>query len=215
MDKTKCIEYRGVRDVVCAEVITDTADKFEVGTPFSMIWASEISKDTATSTDTHYYDNMPAIGITSTGPDTITISGSALADDVYAKITGQYYDEETGMLVEGKRKDKNYAIGYITEDTSGEERYVWRLKGSFGIPSATHKTKDDGTEANGQQVTYTGVSTIHKFKKTGETAKAVQLPASKYTPGEAKFFETVQTPDTIATALAVPATQKDDNAVSK
>lgn len=215
MDKTKCIEYRGVRDVVCAEVIADTAEKFEVGTPFSMIWASEISKDTATSTDPHYYDNMPAIVITSTGADTITISGSALTDDVYAKITGQYYDEETGMLVEGKRKDKNYAIGYITEDTSGEERYVWRLKGSFGIPSATHKTKDDGTEANGQQVTYTGVSTIHKFKKTGETAKAVQLPASKYTPGEAKFFETVQTPDTIATALAVPATQKADKAVSK
>ena len=70
MDKTKCIEYRGVRDVVCAEVITDTADKFEVGTPFSMIWASEISKDTTTSTDTHYYDNMPAIVITSTGSDT-------------------------------------------------------------------------------------------------------------------------------------------------
>ena len=64
-------------------------------------------------------------------------------------------------------------------------------------------------------MTYTGVSTIHKFIKTGETAKAVQLPASKYTPGEAKFFETVQTPDTIATALAVPATQKADKAVSK
>ena len=51
MDKTKCIEYRGVRDVVCAEIITDTAEKFEVGTPFSMIWVSEISKDTKESLD--------------------------------------------------------------------------------------------------------------------------------------------------------------------
>lgn len=199
-DKIKCIEYRGIRDVVCAEVTTDTATAFETGTPFSMIWASELSRETENSSESHYYDNVPAIVIDSTGADTVTITGSAIPFDVYAKITGQYFDETTGMLVEGERESKYYAIGYVTEDTDGEEVYVWRLKGKFGVPSETHATKNDSTDANGQEVTYTGINTVHKFTKTTKSAKAVNVYASKYAAGEAKFFETVQTPDTVGTA---------------
>lgn len=199
-DKIKCIEYRGIRDVVCAEVITDTAEKFETGQPFSMIWASELSRETENSSESHYYDNVPAIVIDSTGADTVTVTGSAIPFDVYAKVTGQYFDETTGMMVEGERESKYYALGYITEDTDGEEVYVWRLKGKFGVPSETHATKNDGTDANGQEVTYTGINTVHKFTKNGKSAKAVNVYASKYTAGEAKFFQTVQTPDTVGVA---------------
>lgn len=197
MEKVKCIEYRGIRDVVCAEVITDTTETFETGTPFSMIWASELSRETENSSESHYYDNVPAIVIDSTGADTVTITGSAIPFDVYAKITGQYFDETTGMLVEGERESKYYAVGYITEDTDGNEVYVWRLKGKFGVPSETHATKNDGTDANGQEVTYTGINTTHKFSKTNKSAKAVNVYAEKYTAGEDKFFEKVQTPDTV------------------
>lgn len=199
-DKIKCIEYRGIRDVVCAEVITDTSEKFETGLPFSMIWASELSRETENSSESHYYDNVPAIVIDSTGADTVTVTGSAIPFDVYAKVTGQYFDETTGMMVEGERESKYYALGYITEDTDGEEVYVWRLKGKFGVPSETHGTKNDGTDANGQEVTYTGINTVHKFTKTGKSAKAVNVYASKYTAGETKFFEKVQTPDTVGVA---------------
>ena len=199
-DTIKCIEYRGILDVVCAEVTTDTSEKFETGTPFSMIWASELSRETENSSESHYYDNVPAIVIDSTGADTVTITGSAIPFDVYAKITGQYFDETTGMLVEGERESKYYAIGYVTEDTDGKEVYVWRLKGKFGVPSETHATKNDGTDANGQEVTFTGINTTHKFTKTSKSAKAVNVYAEKYTAGEAKFFEKVQTPDTVGVA---------------
>lgn len=200
MDKIKCIEYRGIRDVVAAEITKDDAEVFETGTPFSLIWASELTKETANSSETHYYDNMPAIVIDATGADTVTVGGSAIPFEVVAKVTGQYFDENTGMFVEGERESKYFALGYVTEDTSGEEVLVWRLKGKFGIPSNTHGTKNDGTDANGQELTYTGIQTTHKFNVRGKGEKAVNVLKSKCPIDEAAFFATVQTPDTIAEA---------------
>lgn len=54
-------------------------------------------------------------------------------------------------------------IGYRTKTTDGTEILVWRLKGTFKIPDSDHATEDDGTDANGQEITYTGISTTHKF----------------------------------------------------
>ena len=57
--------------------------------------------------------------------------------------------------------------------------------------------KDNGTGANGQSVTYTGISTTHKFTKTGKEAKAVVVEISGDKIDSSNFFETVQTPDTV------------------
>lgn len=197
MEKVKCIEYRGIRDVVAAEVITDTTETFECGTPFSVAWASELTRETENSSESHYYDNVPAIVIDSTGADTVSINTSAVPLDVKAKITGQYYDETTGMFIEGERESKYYALGYITETTDGEEVFVWRLKGKFGVPSDTHATKNDGTDANGQELTYTGINTTHRFTKRGKSERAVNVLKSKCPMDEATFFTKVQTPDTV------------------
>lgn len=197
MEKVKCVEYRGIRNLVAAEVITDTIETFECGTPFHVAWVSELSKETEASNETKYYDNSPAIVINGMGADTVSINTSVIPLEVLAKLTGQFYEEETGMFLEGEQEDKYYAIGYITEDTAGNEVYVWRLKTKAQIPSETHGTKNDGTDSNGQTLVLNCVQTIHKFKKRGKSERAVTLPASKYTKGETAFFETVQTPDTI------------------
>jgi len=202
MEKVKCIEYRGIRDVVAAEVLVDTMETFECGEPFSLAWSSELSRETENSSETHYYDNVPAIIIDSTGADTVGVNTSAIPNDVIAKITGQYFDEELQMLVEGEREAKYYALGYVTETTDGEEMLVWRNKGKFGIPSSTHATKTDGTEANGQEITYTGINTVHKFAKTGKSSRAVNIPKSTCPLSEAEFFASVQTVDTIEAAKA-------------
>ena len=68
----------------------------------------------------------------------------------------------------------------------------------FSIPDVTAQTKDDGTDANGQELTYTGISTTHKFTKTGKPAKAVNVDTSvNTTMTVANFFSKVQTPDTV------------------
>lgn len=196
-------EYRGVRGLVAAEVITDTTEAFECGTPFAVVGVAELSRTTETSSETHYYDNVPAIVIDSTGADEVTITGSAIPFDVLAKLTGQTYDESKGMFVEGERQSKYFAIGYITEKTDGTEVFVWRLKGKFNVPDSTHATKNDGAEANGQELTFTGINTAHKFTALGnKTAKAINVDTSVNKVAEAEFFAEVQTPDTVKAVAA-------------
>lgn len=195
-------EYRGIRGLVCAEVIKDDTESFECGTPLAIAGVAELSRTTETTSEPHYYDNVPAIVIESTGSDEVTITASAIPFDVLAQITGQSYAPETGMFVEGERKSKYFAIGYITEKTDGTEIFVWRLKGKFNIPDSTHATKDDGAEANGQELTFTGINTTHRFAVIGnKTAKAVNVDTSVNPVVETDFFGTVQTPDTVQKAI--------------
>lgn len=191
-------EYRGVENLVYAPVTEDSNENYTTGAVKPLAGVAEISRTTESSNEVHYYDNMPAITIESTGSDEITCTVSAIPLDVLADITGQYYDQTLGSLVEGDRQNKYFAIGYIAEKTTGEKVLVWRYKGTFSIPDSTHATKDDGTDANGQEITFTGISTTHKFTKTGKGAKAMNSLASKVKTDT--FFTTVTTPDTVTAA---------------
>jgi len=195
-------EYRGIRGLVAAEVIKDDTETFECGTPFPIAGVAELSRTTESSSESHFYDNIPAVVIDATGADEVTISTSAIPFDALAKITGQVYDETKGMFVEGERESKYFAIGYITETTDGVEIYCFRLKGKFNIPDSTHATKNDGAEANGQEIVFTGINTNHKFESTGKSAKAVNVDTSVNPVSEAEFFATVQTPDTVTKVSA-------------
>ena len=192
-------EYRGVSNAVYAEITADTDENFTTGAVKDLTGVSEIGKTTDSANETHYYDNLPAIVIDSVGSDEITINTSGIPLDVLADITGQYYDQTTGMLVEQESTPKYFAFGYITDKTDGTKVLVWRLKGKFSIPGTTSATKDDGTDANGQELTYTGISTVHKFTKTGKPARAINIDTSvNQTITEEDFFATVSTPDTIS-----------------
>jgi phi13 family phage major tail protein len=206
-------EYRGVEGLVAAEVIKDDADALEFGEVFKIAGVAEIGRTTENSSETHYYDNVPAVVISSTGADTVTCSVSAIPLDVLAKITGQEYDEKLGTLIEGQRASKYFALGYKTKKTNGKEVYVWRFKGQFNIPDQTNSTENDGTDANGQEVVFTGISTTHKFTKTGKPAKAINVDLEKDLADVSTFFDTVTTIDdlkakgetTVAAPTAVPA----------
>ena len=190
-------EYRGVEGAVYAEVTADNAENFTTGEVKELVGLSEIGKTTESSNEAHYYDNIPAIIVSSTGADELSLNTAGIPLDIVAEITGQYYDKTTGMYVEQERTPKYFAFGYRTQKTDGTEVLVWRLKGTFTIPESTHVTKDDGTDANGQTLTYTGISTAHKFTNTGKPAKAVNVDMSKQLVDDATFFDTVQTPDTV------------------
>lgn len=195
---TKISEYRGVEGLVYAKVLQDDADGFLTSTPKSLAGVAEISRTTESSNEAHYYDNIPAVVISSTGSDEVSINTSAIPFDVLADITGQTYDQDTGMFIEQERTPGYYAIGYQTKKTDGTIIFVWRLKGTFNIPGQTNATENDGTDANGQELTFTGISTTHKFTKTGKGAKAINVDTSVNTSvTAADFFSAVQTPDTV------------------
>lgn len=192
------VEYRGVEGLVAAEVLTDNDDDgYTTGSVFAIAGVAEISKTTDSSNEAHYYDNIPAVVVSNTSSDTITISASAIPLDVLAEITGQDYDADTGSYIEGIRDFKYFAIGYKTKKTNGDEVYVWRYKGTFNVPDQTNSTENDSTDANGQEIVYTGIATTHIFTKTGKRAKAINVDVAKDLANVSTFFDTVTTPDTI------------------
>lgn len=196
-------EYRGVEGLVAAELVKDDSDVIEYGEVFDIAGVAEIGKTTENSSETHYYDNLPAIVIDSVGADTVTCSVSAIPLNILAKITGQHYDEETGSFIEGQRESKYFALGYKTKKTNGQEVYVWRYKGKFSIPDSSHSTETNGTEANGQEIVFTGINTTHKFTKTGKSAKALNVDVALGKANVESFFDTVTTPDSL---VAIPTT---------
>lgn len=196
----KITEYRGIEGLVYAEVTEDSTEKYETGEVKELAGVAELSRTTESSSEPHYYDNMPAVVIESVGADEVTATVSAIPLEVLADITGQDYVAATGMFIEGTRQNKYFALGYKTKKTDGTEIYVWRLKGTFSIPASTHVTENDGTDANGQEITFTGISTTHKFAKTTKGAKAINVPTEKIDTTD--FFKTVQTPDTVEAKTA-------------
>ena len=199
-------EYRGVEGLVYAEVTKDDSTGYETGTVKPLAGVAEVGKTSNSSTESHWYDNIPACNVTAQGTDTITINVSAIPLEVLADITGQNYDEDIDTLIEGERIQKYFAIGYKTQATNGDEYYVWRLKGTFNIPDETHQTKNDSTDANGQELTFTGIFTTYKFNKYGKPEIACTTNATRdKIANKAGFFNSVQTPDTITAKSAVPS----------
>lgn len=197
-------EYRGVEGLVYAEVTAD-GDSYTTGQVKDLAGVAEISKSTDSTNEAHYYDNMPAVIVSSTGADTITISASAIPLDVLADITGQTWDATKGAFIERTRTPKYFAIGYKTKDTSGREYFVWRLKGSFNIPEQTNSTENEGTDANGQEIVFTGISTTHKFTSIGNVpCKAITVNTALGLADVSTFFDQVTTPDTLQGASVVP-----------
>lgn len=202
------VEYRGVEGLVAARILTDDdTNGYTTGSVFAIAGVAEVSKSTDSSSETKYYDNMPAIVIMSNGADEVTINVSAIPLDVLAEITGQNYDSDTGALVEGAREPRYFALGYKTKKTNGDEMYVWRYKGTFAVPDETNATENDGTDSNGQELTYTGISTTHKFTKYNKGAKAMVVDTSKHLADVSNFFSTVTTPDTLVQATKYKLTK--------
>lgn len=199
------VEFRGCKNLVFAEVTKDdneTSGGYVTGAVKSLAPVAEISKTVETSSEAHYYDNKAAIVINSEGADTVTFTIAIPDDETLAAITGRTYDTTKKMFIESERVQKYFAVGYILGEKGegDDERYVWRLKGTFNIPDETSATEDNGTSANNMSLVFTGIYTQHIFtngKGTGEegAAKALFVRESANVATAQAFFAEVATPD--------------------
>lgn len=196
-------DFRGVDNLVFAIVTKDDADGYATGDVQDLIPVAEISKSTEASSASKYYDNIPAIVINSEGSDEIKITGAAIPLPTLAAITGKQIDAASGAFIDGPAVPPYVAIGYMYGLTDGSTVIYWRLKGKFTLPDDSSATEDDGTDSSGQELTYTGVNTNHKFTATGKTAKGVVCDSRFSTFDVDDVFAQVCTPDNLATVGVV------------
>ena len=201
-------EFRGVDNLVFAEVTNDDNEAeggYVTGAVKTLSPVASIAKSTSSSNEAHYYDNNPMIVVSSEAADEITLTVAPPSLETLAEITGKSFDAETGMMVDGERVVKYFAIGYRTKGTDGKYRYVWRLKGTFGIPDEQNETENDGTDTTNTELTFTGIATTHKFTKgkyNGTKWEKAQVKGVIVDERFDKvdftdFFDSVQTPDTV------------------
>lgn len=195
--KSRVFEYRGIDSVYYAKVLSDTKEAITFDTPKYLYPVAELGKETETSAEAHYYDNKALISLTSEGADTVTLTGAGIPLDILADILGKYFDETTGAMSENVGNPPDIALIYRTKGTDGYYRYVVRYKCKASIPSETSITENDSTDANGQELTLTGINTICEFKKGG-SAKALVVDTRYGNADLSTFFNEVMTIDTVA-----------------
>lgn len=190
-------EFRNCRNACIAMVTSDTTEEYKTGQVMPLAPLAEVSKTTATASESKYYDGAPLITVNAEGADTVTLTTTVLPLKTLATITGKQVDEKTGALMDGPAKPVYFALGYILEKTDGTDRYVWRYKCSATIPDESGKSANAGTETSNQQVTITGINTIHKFTKPGASQKALVVDESDGLADLTTFFNEVTTCDTL------------------
>ena len=209
--KQKVIEGRGVRDVVYAILTKDDSTGIEWGEVKHLVPVATLNKETESSAESHYYDDVPAINVNSEGADTVTITGALIAQEVLAEILGKSYDPTTGAFSDSEAVPPYVAIGYKSSNTDGSEYYAWRYKGTFSIPAENNNTKTNDTTGTGTELTYTGVFTEHEFTKAitvkggsgsvtykAGKAKGLKVDLAKGLADVTTFFDEVTTCDTLA-----------------
>ena len=149
MDKFAINEYRGVRKVCGADV--EEAESGYVGGFWKRLFGAQgVVVTPNESTETHHYDNLPAIQIDSEGPIDVAMTVSIPALKTRAWLDGKTFSD--GMYVGTPSKKKYKAVCFIGEKDDGTEELNIFYKGKFTGGETTHNTKDDGTE--GTNTTY-------------------------------------------------------------
>lgn len=196
---------RGLQNVFAAEVITDDREKFETGTPFHLIPAGEMTRTVESESEPVYFDNIVFYQSGSEGPTEVGLTGAALRPADIAKLLGKHVDPNTGAVLDtGEYSEKYWAVGGETENTDGTKEYFWFMKGTFAAPEQTDKTKDNSTETNGMELTYSAVQTTHQFDVNGEKKPMKRVVIDTETTvlaDDADWTAQVVTPDNLATVV--------------
>lgn len=160
-------EYRGVRNVVIAEILKDNGT-WQTGPWMQLSGVQAVSKAVNESSETHYYDNNGVIVVDSEGNDEYTLTLSVLDPKIKALIEGTNYNEASKLYFGTPKQKKYFALSFIGADTNGNEEINIVYKGKFSGGAETYNTKNDGTDATGVEYTFTSVYTTTKFEIEGK-----------------------------------------------
>lgn len=191
---------RGVRRLMLATMLTDTTTEMIHNTPVRFAGVRSVGGEAEESSSSEFYDNQANIVVSAEGSDKYPIVTSVLEDKIKAIVEGRMYDEETGAYYGTKLERPYNAVGFVAEDTSGQEYYYWIYKGKFTGGKEAHDTKTDGTDSTNLEWELTSIYSNKEFETPDgkKTMKFFKLKAGgKVT--EDQFFDKVFYPEDLKT----------------
>lgn len=191
---------RGLKNIYAAEILTDNGEEYTTGTPFHLIPAGEMTRTANSEKNDIFYDDTVFATVGKEEATEVTITGAALRPDALARINNKDIDVTTGAVVDsGEFKPKYFALGGEAENLDGTTELFWFAKGTFAIPEQSDKTKDDTTDTNGMQLTFSAISTQHIFPLKNAVCKRVVIDTSITEVKENKSWTAqVVTPDNLS-----------------
>lgn len=200
---------RGLSNVYVAEVEKDdneTTGGYKTGTPFHLMPAGEMSRSVASDKTVVYFDNVAFYTSGAEGATDINVSGAAIRPNDLAKLLGKNIDDATGAVLDtGEFVEKYWALGAETENTDGTKEMFWFLKGTFSAPEQNDKTKDDSTDTNGMELTYSAVQTTHLFDVGNEKKPMKRVVIDTETTelkADGSWTKQVVTPDNLSEVVS-------------
>lgn len=217
MNENEFTLKRGLKNIFAAEVLTDDngTDGYSTDTPFHLIPAGEMTRQVNSEKADIFYDNTVFATVGKEEATEVSITGAALRPDALARINNKDIDETTGAVVDsGEYSPKYFALGGEAENLDGTTELFWFAKGTFAIPEQSDKTKDDTTDTNGLQLTFSAVSTKHIFALKNKVCKRVVIDTSvTELKSNKSWTDQVVTPDNLSTICQkiVPAANNENN----
>lgn len=198
-------EIVGCDSLYFAKVLEDSLDAYRAEVPKYLAPLGEVKHDAKASSTSSAYDNSNMFTYYSeAGEDTLSVSG--LSEIRKAELTGKSVDPVTGRVFDSGDLSNvpYYAVGYRISIGNGDYIYRWFLKGTFALGSEDAKSKGDKVDAQGIDLTFTPVSTVHKWQipDPRDSAKTILAPQKKVSDDTTNpafsdadtWFTQVQTP---------------------
>lgn len=199
---------RGLKNIFAAEVTKDDNEEtggYVTGTPFHLIPAGEMTRNTENEKADTYFDNTVFASIGKEGATEVSITGAVLRAADLAKLNNKYVDPTTGAVLDtGEYKPKYFALGGEADSHDGTKELFWFMKGTFSIPEQADKTEDDSTDTNGMTLTYSAIKTQHLFDVNGDKKpmkRVVIDTATSELKTEQDWTAQVVTPDNLSTIV--------------
>jgi phi13 family phage major tail protein len=189
-------QKRGIKNVHIAPIVTDTVEKYEVGTIYSWPGARELSTTNTVSMENMYADDQLMDVRKAEGATERDLTVTNVPDKIAAMILGDNYDETTGVYSVRKNSAPVYvAIGYDTGESDGTRTYVWNYKCVVSRPDESVKTIDESTDASDTTLKITLMDTVFKGDN-GNVMNQSHIKQSNCPVDLSKiWFEKVSTPD--------------------
>ncbi len=159
-------EYKprvGLDSLYVAEVSADELGVYTVGTPEYLAPAAEASQASTINTETIYADDQAYETFTTKGETAITLNVTNVPLELLARLTGQVFDEASGVFYEHGGVPSYYALMFRSMKSNGSYRYYLFPKVKFDVPDEEAATKGETPDPKMLVLNVHAIKTTCKF----------------------------------------------------